>query len=105
MEREAEKPETGKREAGKRGAWSWWYLLFAVQFVVILWPPLYNRAEPYLWGIPFFYWFQLLWIIRHLTTLNEPCRKVVCVTNSSVQFVVLVMVDRHNNCIIHHRYF
>jgi Protein of unknown function (DUF3311) len=47
----------------KRGGWSWWYLLFVVQFAVALWPPLYNRAEPYLYGIPFFYWFQLLWVI------------------------------------------
>jgi hypothetical protein len=47
----------------KRGGWSWWYLLFVVQFAVALWPPLYNRAEPYLFGIPFFYWFQLLWVI------------------------------------------
>jgi len=49
-----------KRE---RGAWSWWYLLFVVQFLVALWPPLYNRSEPALGGIPFFYWFQLLWIL------------------------------------------
>jgi hypothetical protein len=47
----------------KRGGWSWWYLLFVIQFAVALWPPLYNRAEPYLFGIPFFYWFQLLWVI------------------------------------------
>lgn len=47
----------------KRGGWSWWYVLFALQFAVILWPPLYNRAEPQLAGIPFFYWFQLLWVI------------------------------------------
>lgn len=24
--------------------------------------PLYNRPEPALWGIPFFYWYQMLWI-------------------------------------------
>jgi hypothetical protein len=47
----------------KRGGWSWWYLLFVVQFVVALWPPFYNKAEPYLAGIPFFYWFQLLWVL------------------------------------------
>jgi hypothetical protein len=47
----------------KRDGWSWWYLLFVVQFLVILWPPLYNRADPTLLGIPFFYWFQLLWVI------------------------------------------
>jgi Protein of unknown function (DUF3311) len=47
----------------KRGGWSWWYLLFVIQFAVALWPPLYNKAEPYMMGIPFFYWFQLLWVI------------------------------------------
>jgi hypothetical protein len=50
-------------ESRKRGGWSWWYLLFVIQFAVVLWPPLYNRIEPTLWGIPFFYWFQLLWVI------------------------------------------
>ena len=43
--------------------WSWWYLLFLVQFVVILWPPFYNRIDPTLAGIPFFYWFQLFWVL------------------------------------------
>jgi hypothetical protein len=42
---------------------SWWYLLFVVQVLVILWPPLYNKVEPTLIGLPFFYWFQLLWVI------------------------------------------
>jgi hypothetical protein len=47
----------------KRGGWSWWYLLFVAQFIAVLWPPLYNRAEPSLIGLPFFYWYQLLWVI------------------------------------------
>ncbi len=47
----------------KRGGWSWWYLLFVVQFAVALWPPLYNKIDPTWMGIPFFYWFQLLWVI------------------------------------------
>jgi len=46
----------------KRSGWSWWYLLFVVQFAVALWPPLYNQAEPALLGLPFFYWFQLVLI-------------------------------------------
>lgn len=46
-----------------RGGWSWWYLLFIVQFVICLWPPFYNKAEPYFIGIPFFYWYQLLWVL------------------------------------------
>jgi Protein of unknown function (DUF3311) len=47
---------------GHRG-WSWWYLLYVILFAVILWPPFYNRVEPTLFGIPFFYWFQLLWVL------------------------------------------
>ena len=31
---------------GKRRGWSWWYLLFIVQFVAVLWPPFYNSVEP-----------------------------------------------------------
>jgi Protein of unknown function (DUF3311) len=46
----------------KRGGWSWWYLLFLVQFVVALYPPFFNKVEPTLMGIPFFYWFQLAWV-------------------------------------------
>jgi hypothetical protein len=49
--------------AQKKNKASWWYLLFVVQVLVILWPPLYNRVEPTLIGLPFFYWFQLLWVI------------------------------------------
>ncbi len=44
-------------------AWSWWYLLLLLQFVPALWVPFYNTVEPSFAGIPFFYWFQLLWVI------------------------------------------
>ena len=49
-------------ESEKSGGWSWWYLLFVLEFVVALWPPFYNKVEPTLIGIPFFYWCQLLWV-------------------------------------------
>jgi len=51
------------RQDEKRAGWSWWYLLFLIQFIAVLWPPFYNVAEPDLIGIPFFYWYQLLWVI------------------------------------------
>ena len=35
------------------------HLLLWVPCVVALWVPLYNMTEPTLFGIPFFYWFQL----------------------------------------------
>jgi hypothetical protein len=47
----------------KQRGWSWWYLLFLIQFVAALWPPFYNKAEPHLAGIPYFYWYQMLWVI------------------------------------------
>jgi len=50
-------------EPRKRGQWSWWYLLFLAQFAAMLWPPFYNKAEPYVMGVPFFYWYQMLWVI------------------------------------------
>jgi len=47
----------------KRQEWSWWYLLLLVQFIAVLWPPFYNSAEPALIGMPFFYWYQLFWVV------------------------------------------
>ena len=34
-------------------------LLLLAPCVVALWAPLYNVATPELFGMPFFYWFQL----------------------------------------------
>jgi hypothetical protein len=41
----------------------WARLLLAVPFVAMLWVSSYNSAEPMVAGIPFFYWYQLLWIL------------------------------------------
>ncbi len=41
----------------------WYVLLFAVPYGPVLWVALYNRLDPALFGIPFFYWFQFVWII------------------------------------------
>ena len=41
----------------------WALLLLLIPFIVLLWPPFYNYRQPDFIGIPFFYWFQLLWII------------------------------------------
>ncbi|MCC7463925.1 MAG: DUF3311 domain-containing protein [Gammaproteobacteria bacterium] len=40
-----------------------WLLLFLVVSVVALCVPLYNRIEPQVFGIPFFYWFQSVMIV------------------------------------------
>lgn len=45
-----------------RGSWRWNWLL-ALPFVALAWVPFYNSATPMLWGVPFFYWYQLLWVV------------------------------------------
>jgi hypothetical protein len=42
---------------------AWARLLLILPFIAVLWVPFYNSAEPMLYGVPFFYWYQLLWII------------------------------------------
>jgi hypothetical protein len=43
--------------------WHWARVFLIIPFIAVLWVPFYNRTEPTLWGFPFFYWYQLLWII------------------------------------------
>ncbi len=49
-----------KRQRGNpkrdRSPWNWLLLL---PLLATLYPPLYNRREPELFDIPFFYWYQL----------------------------------------------
>jgi hypothetical protein len=45
-----------------RNGFSLWNLLLLMPFVALLWVPFYNSIEPSIWGIPFFYWYQFLWV-------------------------------------------
>lgn len=38
------------------------WLLLLVPIAALAWVPFYNRAAPSLFGFPFFYWYQLLWV-------------------------------------------
>ncbi|MHB1943173.1 MAG: DUF3311 domain-containing protein [Acidiferrobacteraceae bacterium] len=40
-----------------------WYWLLLVIYVFILWVPFYNHLQPTFVGIPFFFWYQFLWVI------------------------------------------
>ncbi len=42
---------------------SWLRVLLILPVLAVLWVPLFNRAEPAAFGVPFFYWYQLLWIV------------------------------------------
>jgi hypothetical protein len=45
------------------------HLLLAIPYVAMLWVPSYNRIEPEVAGIPFFYWYQMLWIVLGVAVL------------------------------------
>jgi len=43
----------------KRSDHSHWNWLLVLPLLATLFPPLYNRMDPHLFDIPFFYWYQL----------------------------------------------
>jgi hypothetical protein len=47
------------KESRRRG----WLLLLLIPFVALLWPAFYASNGPTLADIPFFYWYQFLWVI------------------------------------------
>jgi hypothetical protein len=49
-------PGASTRSSRDRSPVNW---LLLVPLLLVIWPPLYNKADPQLFGIPFFYWFQL----------------------------------------------
>ena len=53
---------TNGQRGEKRGKPRLIYLLLAVPFIAMIWIGFYNRSEPAIAGIPFFYWYQLVWI-------------------------------------------
>jgi hypothetical protein len=53
----------------RRGKFHPIYLCVAIPFAALLWVPLYDRVDPTLFGIPFFYWWQMAWtLLGALTT-------------------------------------
>ena len=38
-------------------------VLLALPFVALLWVSSYARDTPRLFGFPFFYWYQFLWVL------------------------------------------
>jgi hypothetical protein len=43
--------------------------LLAVPLLGLAWPPLYNRLEPSVFGVPFFYAYQLAMIVVALACM------------------------------------
>ena len=40
-----------------------WLLLLVLPYLGLLFPALYARAVPTIFGFPFFYWYQFAWVI------------------------------------------
>ncbi len=51
------KPSTVRKS---RSVWYWMLLL---PYLGLLFPQIYARTTPTLWGVPFFYWYQFSWVI------------------------------------------
>jgi Protein of unknown function (DUF3311) len=52
----------GRAVAPGRARTPVWYLLLVVPMIGTLIPPIYNTKDPTLIGIPFFYWYLILWV-------------------------------------------
>lgn len=44
----------------RRAAWNW---LLIVPVLALAFPGVYARPLPELFGFPFFYWYQIAWIL------------------------------------------
>lgn len=42
---------------------SFWRVLLLLPVLAVIAVGCYNHAGPALWGFPFFYWYQMLWVI------------------------------------------
>jgi hypothetical protein len=57
-------------DGGKgRGRFRPVHLLLLIPYIAVLWVPFYNCVEPALYGVPFFYWYQVLWILLGVVAL------------------------------------
>ena len=61
MSQESARPAPPRRRSTR--LWVVIIIILIPPVVVPLWVPLYDKADPTLWGFPFFYWFQFLLII------------------------------------------
>ncbi len=55
-------PAEGRRRRPHADGRSRWHLLLVVAVAIPLLTPLYNRVQPRLFGLPFFYWSQMAFI-------------------------------------------
>ena len=52
-----------RRSPGAAGVRAVVGVLLLIPCVALLWVPSYTRVSPRLFGFPFFYWYQLAWVL------------------------------------------
>lgn len=63
--------KTGENKPGKSRRLVWgemgrnrgWFWLLVLPYLGLCFPALYARTTPALFGFPFFYWYQFVWVI------------------------------------------
>lgn len=52
-----------------------WLLLLLLPYFALLFPQIYARATPTLFGFPFFYWYQFAWVLLASALIGLVYRK------------------------------
>jgi uncharacterized membrane protein len=58
---DSQKPNSGVENTRLKRRWL--IPLIFIPFFFTLWVPSFNTIEPRLAGVPFFYWYQMSWIL------------------------------------------
>jgi Na+-driven multidrug efflux pump len=58
----------------KKNKWIW--VLLLLPYLGLCFPALYARNTPTLMGFPFFYWYQLAWVVLASALLGLVYRKL-----------------------------
>ncbi len=53
-----------------------WKLLLTLPFLGLCFPQIYARATPTLFGFPFFYWYQFVWVVLASALMGLVYRKL-----------------------------
>ena len=53
-----------------------WKMLLVLPYLGLMFPQFYARATPELWGFPFFYRYQFMWVVLTAGLLGLVYKKV-----------------------------
>ena len=63
MAKRSGEPQPDRAEEGPVRRGSWALILLLIPFIALLYPPWYSSLEPRVGGVPFFIWYQFLWVL------------------------------------------